>query len=233
MATFVLVHGAWHGGWCWGAITDGLAAAGHGSITVDLPCDDPRAGWATYRDVALATVDGVDDDIIVVGHSLGGCVVPLVAAERDVAKIVLLCSFPPAPGQSLDDAVADAPGLTDERAAIWRTSRDALERHVWPDFKAAVYAMYHDCDPLDARSAFDRLRPQAHAPFAEPWPLKRWPDVAIESIVCSDDRMGSPIVLALAARERFGIEPVELPGGHSPFLSQPEALTRTLVAMAA
>src|SRR5690348_869632 len=231
MATFVLVHGAWHGGWCWDPITEGLAAAGHSSIAGDLPCDDPRAGWATYKDVALAGIDGLGGDIILVGHSLGGCVVPLVAAEREAAKLVLLCSFPPAPGQSLDDAVADAPALTDQRAAVWRTSRDVLDRHVWPDLESAVYAMYHDCDPGDARAAFDRLRPQAHTPFAEPWPLERWPNVAMESIVCSDDRMGSPIVLTRAAREQFGAEPVWLPGGHSPFLSEPTALTRALAAM--
>jgi pimeloyl-ACP methyl ester carboxylesterase len=233
MTTFVLVHGAWHGSWCWGALPAGLAAAGHRSVAVDLPCDDPSAGWIAYRDATLSTLEGVDDDIILVGHSLGGCVVPLVAAERDVTKLVLLCSFPPAPGQSLDDAVADAPALTDRRAAVWRSSRDALDRHVWPDLESATYAMYHDCDPADARSAFDRLRPQAHAPFAEPWPLTHWPDVPMESIVCSGDRMGNPALLSRLAREQFHIEPVELPGGHSPFLSQSAALTRTLIAMAA
>ncbi len=231
MATFAFVHGAWHGDWCWGTIPERLASAGHQSVAVNLPCDDPTAGWLVYRDVVLRDLADVDDDVVLVGHSLGGCVVPLVAAERDVSKVVLLCSFPPAPGESLDDAVADAPELTDPRAAIWRTSRDALDRHVWPDFDAAFYAMYHDCEESEARRAFDRLRPQAHCPFAEPWPLDRWPDVPVASIVCSDDRMGNAALLSQVARETFGIEPVELPGSHSPFLSEPAALTSALIGL--
>ena len=231
MTTFALVHGAWHGNWCWGTVPDRLAATGHTTICSNLPCDDPLAGWAEYKDVVLDDLHGTDDEVVLVGHSLGGCVVPLVAAERDVMRIVLLCSFPPAPGESLDDAVAGTPDLTDSRAAIWRTSRDALDRHVWPDFESAAYAMYHDCDQADAKWAFERLRPQAHAPFAEPWPLLHWPDVPVTSIVCSEDRMGNHTLLARVARETFGVEPIELPGSHSPFLSQPAALTDALISL--
>lgn len=205
--------------------------AGHRSIQVNLPCDDPAAGWVAYRDVVLNDVDDVDDGLILVGHSLGGCVVPLVARERDVSKIVLLCSFPPQPGESLDDAAAVEPELSDPRAAEWRTSRDELGRHVWTSFESAFYAMYHDCPPGQARWAFDRLRPQAHTPFAEPWPLKRWPDTSVMSIVCSDDRMGNPALLGKVARETFGVDPIELPGSHSPFLSQPAALADALIGL--
>lgn len=232
MTTFALVHGAWHGSWCWGTLPARLASAGYATVASDLPCDDPGAGWVTYRDTALADLEDVDDEIILVGHSLGGCVIPLMAVERPVAKLVLLCSFPPAPGESLDSAVADEPDLTDARAAVWRSSRDELDRHVWPDFEAASYAMYHDCNPNDARWAYDQLRPQAHTPFAEPWPLSHWPDVPLASIVCSDDRMGNPTLLAGVAREQFGIEPIELPGSHSPFLSQPTLLADALLAIA-
>jgi pimeloyl-ACP methyl ester carboxylesterase len=228
MTTFALVHGAWHGDWCWGAVPEGLAAKGHKAVCTSYPCDDPGAGWSEYKGAVLADLDEIDDEIVLVGHSLGGCVVPLVAAERDVMRIVLLCSFPPAPGESLDDAVANAPQLTEDRAAIWRSSRDALDRHVWPDFESAAYAMYHDCDPGEARKAFDRLRPQAHTPFAEAWPLDGWPDVPVASIVCTEDRMGNPMLLAKVARETFGVEAIQLPGSHSPFLSHPDALVQVL-----
>jgi len=233
MTTFALVHGAWHGSWCWRKVFEKLRAAGYDSVAPELPCDDPKAGWVAYRDIVLADLDDIEGEIILVGHSLGGCVIPLVAAEREVSRLVLLCSFPPAPGQSLDDAVAKEPALTDDRAMIWRTSRDDLDRHVWPGFETAAYAMYHDCDPVDARWAFDQLRPQTHTPFAEPWPLVRWPDISVASIVCSEDRMGNPALLTKAAREQFGTDTVELPGSHSPFLSQPSALADALIALAA
>ena len=104
MATFVLVHGAWHGGWCWGVVPQRLESAGHHAICVNLPCDDSAAGWIEYREITLGQINGVDDELILVGHSLGGCVVPLVAEQREVSRVVLVCSFPPLPGESLDDA---------------------------------------------------------------------------------------------------------------------------------
>lgn len=231
MTTFALIHGAWHGSWCWKALSDRLAAAGYPSIASNLPCDDTSAGWREYRDVVLNDLHGVSDDVVLVGHSLGGCVVPLVAAERSVSQIVLLCSFPPRPGSSLDEAVANVPELTDQRASVWRSSFDEDGRHIWPSFEAANHAMYHDCDAEIARAAFARLRPQAHAPFAEPWPLALWPDTPVRSIVCSDDRMGNPKLLRQVALETFGVEPVELPGSHSPFVSEPDALSEALISM--
>ena len=82
MSTFALVHGAWHGEWCWERLTPELEALGHRVITLDLPSDDESASFDDCADVicaALADVDG--DDLIVVGHSLAGQIVPLVAAR--------------------------------------------------------------------------------------------------------------------------------------------------------
>jgi len=229
MTTFVLVHGAWHGAWCWGTVSDGLASAGHRVSAVDLPCDDPRAGWREYAKAAASGLAEVDDDLVVVGHSLGGGVIPLLAAERRVKRLVFLCSYPPSPGRSLDESVQSETALTDPKALAWRDCRDEQGRYVWPDFESAAYGMYHDCPAAAAHAAFASLRPQGVAPFAERWPLEVWPEVPVTFIVCRDDRMGNPDALSRVARERFGVEPVELPGGHSPFLSQPAALTEALL----
>jgi pimeloyl-ACP methyl ester carboxylesterase len=229
VTTFVLVHGAWHGAWCWGEVPARLASAGHRTVAVDLPCDDPHAGWTAYADTVMSSLAGVDDELVVVGHSLGGGVIPLVAAQRPVEELVFLCSFPPMVGRSLDDSVQAEPELTEPRARAWRECRDAQDRYVWPDFDSAAYSMYHDCSEEDARWAFAQLRPQGAAPFAERWPLEAWPDVPVTFITCLDDRMGSSSALRRVARERFGVEPIEIRGSHSPFVSQPGALTEALL----
>ena len=73
-----------------------LEAAGHRVTTVDLPAEDPDATFETY---AQAVADAIpDDDTTVVGHSLSGLTIPLVAAHRRVRGLVYLCGLVPIPG---------------------------------------------------------------------------------------------------------------------------------------
>jgi len=69
MTTFALIHGAYHGGWCWAAVGEELEARGHRFVAPDLPCDDPTAGVAEYARVVVDALEGVDDEVSVVGHS--------------------------------------------------------------------------------------------------------------------------------------------------------------------
>ena len=229
MSLFVLLHGAWHGGWCWTRVQAQLTAAGHRCVAPDLPCDDVRAGWAEYADAASRAVDRADDDVVLVGHSLAGGVLPVIATTIRVRRLVLVCAAPPEPGRSLDESLSELADLTDPAALTFRDSMDRDGRYVWPSFEAARFAMYADCDRETAARAYARLRPQATTPFTQRLPIGAWPDVPMTFIVCRDDRMGRAGPLGELARRRFGIEPVELPGGHSPFLSRPADLTRLLL----
>ena len=58
MTTFALVHGSWHGAWCWELLTPLLKQEGHGVVTMDLPCDDGSASFETYADVVCAPLMG-------------------------------------------------------------------------------------------------------------------------------------------------------------------------------
>jgi pimeloyl-ACP methyl ester carboxylesterase len=71
MRLFVLVHGAYHGGWCWSRLVPELELLGHRAVTPDLPCDDPTAGHAANVATVLAAMDEADagSDVVVVGHS--------------------------------------------------------------------------------------------------------------------------------------------------------------------
>jgi hypothetical protein len=158
-------------------------------------------------------------------------VIPLVATRRPIHRLVFLCSFPASPGEALDDGVGEEPTLTDPRALGWRSCLDEEGRYVWPDFESACYAMYHDCPAEGAAAAFAMLRPQARLPFVERYPLESWPPTPVSFIVCTDDRLGSSDALGRVARTRFGVEAIELPGSHSPFLSRPAALAEVLCAL--
>jgi hypothetical protein len=77
-----------------------------------------------------------------------------------------------------------------------------------------------------------RLRPQARRPNTDVCPLDAWPDVRTVSIVCTEDAAIAPDWSRRTARERLGVEPVELRGAHSPFLARPALLAETLLEVA-
>ena len=95
----------------------------------------------------------------------------------------------------------------------------AQNRTQWIDFEIARDSLYSDCDPADARAAFERLRPQGRAGYAEPCPLTALPDVPTTYVCCTEDALVNPAWGRAAPRERLGVDPVLLPGGHFPLLS--------------
>ena len=111
MTTFGLVHGAWHGAWCWELLEPELRSRGHGSVAVDLPSEDPAAGSARYAELIVDALAG-QDDVVVVGHSLAGVTIPLVALARPVRHLVYLCGVMRDPGRSMKDRNEDGTDAT-------------------------------------------------------------------------------------------------------------------------
>ncbi len=228
MTTFALVHGAWHGAWCWERLVEPLERRGHGAIAMDLPAEDLDAGLDEYADIVAAFLATADDDAIVVGHSLNGLILPLVAARRPVAAIVYLCAFLPLDGKSINDQFADSslPILTFSE----RPQPDGHGCSHWPDEAAATRALYPDLTPEDAHWAFSNLRPQAPKSQGEPHPAGL-PPVRAVSIIGTRDGGLSPEWSRVVARERLGVAPIELDTGHFPMISDPEALADALDAV--
>jgi len=113
MATFVLVHGAWHGGWCWRAVADRLRADGHAVYTPTLSGLADRSHLLSREidlDTHIADVANLMaweelEDVVLCGHSYGGMVVT-GAADREASRIkalVYLDAFVPEDGKSLED----------------------------------------------------------------------------------------------------------------------------------
>ncbi|HEX5120410.1 MAG TPA: alpha/beta hydrolase [Pseudonocardiaceae bacterium] len=213
MATFVFIPGAGDVGWYWHLVAAELRERGHDTVAPDLPCDDDSAGLAEYADAVVAAA-GDRTDLVVVAQSLGGFVAPLVCDRLPVTLLVLVAPMIPAPGEAPADYWADT-----------RYADEPRERH--DDL------FYQDVPPDLVAEARTRSRNQSEARMGEPSPLRAWPDVPTKVLLCRDDRLLPPGFQRRVARERLGITPDEIDGGHTPALSRPRALADRLDAYAA
>jgi pimeloyl-ACP methyl ester carboxylesterase len=220
VATFALVHGAWHGGWAWDMLAQELAARGHRVRAPDLPCDDPDAGVVDYAAVVHEDLDG-EPDAIVVGHSLAGLTVPLVPAGRHV----YLCAFVPQPGRSLVDRGPEVFGPGFAATVL----RDKLKRSYWPDLDAAAHDLQY---PAQHAGLAARLRPQGRRPSIEPSTIDTLPGTPCTYVVCVLDAAITPESQRRMATLELGVEPVEVDSGHSPMLSCPRELAEILDGLA-
>ncbi|MDR6988463.1 pimeloyl-ACP methyl ester carboxylesterase [Paenarthrobacter nitroguajacolicus] len=209
MAVFVLIHGGGSTSWDWHVVKPILEAAGHGVIAVDLPIEDKDAMLEDY--VAAATTKVADaPHTIVVGHSLGGFTAPLVCDELHSDGLVYLSAMIPMPGETFGE---------------WWTNTGH-------DSETIPEEPYFNLVPEDlAQQATDRERDQQGAWMSGPWP-GRHPDVPTLSILCRDDQFFPPSFMRRQVRERLGIEPVEIPGGHYATLSHPDAVAGALTDFA-
>ncbi len=228
MATYVLIHGAGSDSWYWHLVAPRLRALGHEVVAPDLPCDDEAAGLAEYTDVVVEAIGHRADpraELILVAQSLAGFTAPLVCTRLPVDLLVMVAAMVPAPGESPGDWWANT---GHEQAVREQASRDG--RPAGGDFDA-VAMFLHDVPPevvaaLSARGP----RSQAGAPFAEPWPLAAWPDVPTRFLLCRDDRFFPAPFQRRVVRERLGITPDEMDGGHLPALHHPDVLVDRLEA---
>jgi len=221
------VHGGWHGAWCWDRVAPLLRERGHEVVAPDLPSDDTELGLEDYADTIERAL-GDSDDVILVPHSLGGLVGPVVARRRPLTALVYLCGLVPQPGLSFGEQVsaADEPILT----IAGGREMDEQGRSHWPDPDATARIMYSDLEPEDASWAFERLRPQAQRSQVEPSP-KPPAGLRVESIVATEDRMVSPDWSRRVARERLAVAPIEIPTGHFPMITHPELLAGELAKL--
>lgn len=238
MSTIVLVHGAWHGGWCWEKLVPLLKEKGHEVVALDLPghgSDRTPASdvtLASYADWVARTLDEQPEPVVLVGHSMGGIVIS-EAAERRPEKIrllVYLTAFLLPDGATLlgtaqsDEEAIISPYLTvdEERGII--TVRGDKVRDIF----------YGDCPEEDAERARERLIPQPLAPFVTPVGVseQNFGRIRRAYVECLRDRAIGPVT----QKRMYGALPCEevvsMETDHSPFLSAPEELAGVLDRLA-
>jgi pimeloyl-ACP methyl ester carboxylesterase len=208
MATYGLIHGAGDVGWYWHLVERELRDRGHRTVAPDLPIEDDEASLLDHAQVVLDAMRTAHDggELIVVGQSYGGYVAPIVAHLAEADHLVLVAPMIPRPGETPDEMF---------EATGWHMPR----RH-----SETIAVFYHDVDPDLAAEAVSRGRRQSEITGREPWPLEAWPDVPTHVVIGENDRFFPADWLRGVVRDRLGIEPDELPCGHTPALSRPKGL---------
>jgi pimeloyl-ACP methyl ester carboxylesterase len=224
--TYVLIPGAGGGADYWHLLVDELHRRGHAAVAVDLPAADDTAALPEYADLVRAAI-GDRDGVTLVAQSLGAFTAPLVADDPRVAMVVLVNPMVPAPGETPGqwwEATGHAQARAAYAVAEGRPPRDDVDLMV--DF-------FHDVPaPVVDRLMTAEARPESAAVFVRPNPLRRWPDVPTRVVTGRDDRFFPAEFQRRLARERLGVEPDLLPGGHLVALSQPVRLADQLEAYA-
>jgi pimeloyl-ACP methyl ester carboxylesterase len=239
MATFVLVHGAMHGGWCWKRVTPHLHAAGHDVYTPTLTGLGERAHLLTPEvDLATHIQDVVNllfyedlRDVVLVGHSLAGMVIPGVAdiARDRVGQLVFLAAAVPKAGQSFADSFPDIYG------AVAVNAVDVAGVRVVPPFARELFATWwHITDTDDLDWLEIHLSPQPLAVLTGALELSR----DIGQLPCCYIRCVGPPGTpdppdADADRARaLGWDMHELQTGHNAAVTAPRELADLLVQIA-
>lgn len=226
MPTFLLVHGSWHGPWCWDLLRSALERRGQTAVAVDLPsCGTDPARLGTYADDACVVADAaalVDGDVVVVGHSYGGAVVSEAAFGGNVRRLVFLCAFMPDTGRSYVSYLPPGPlppyvGLRDDGTFSV------------PDGQAHEH-FYADCAPDLSAWATVRLRPQSQTVLGPSVTAASWRSKPSTYIVTTQDRALPPDFQRMFAAQADEVR--EFASSHSPFLSRPDDLADLLISIA-
>jgi pimeloyl-ACP methyl ester carboxylesterase len=224
MATYVLIHGAGSDSWYWHLVVPELAARGHDVVTMDLPCDDDSAGLEEYTDTVVDAI-GDRSDLVLVAQSMGGFTAPLVCERVPVDVMLLVAAMVPSPGESPADWWANTGWEQARREQALRDGRPADAAF------DPIETFFHDVPPDVTAEVMARgERTQSGTPFEKPWPLAAWPDVPTKFLLCRDDRFFPAEFQRRVVRDRLGITPDEMDGGHLPALAHPKELADRLAA---
>jgi pimeloyl-ACP methyl ester carboxylesterase len=236
MARFVLVHGAFSGGWIWGPLAERLTAAGHIVQAPDLPGsgeDNTPVSGVTLDACAARVCDALtksSQPSFLVGNSMGGVIATQAAARCPdrVAALVYVAAFAPQDGQSLLDLTRLPEGAGDQVQANIIVEGDP---HVATmPATASRDALYGSCSNDVATWAIARQRPQAVAPFATPVSIGPGVLAGIPRffVLCARDRAIPPALQRRMSREIACTEVMELDTDHTPHLSLPAQLADAL-----
>jgi pimeloyl-ACP methyl ester carboxylesterase len=243
MARFVLVHGAFHGAWCWEPLIAELSAAGHTVHAPDLPGsgEDPTpvedVTLDAYAQRICDRLAELPEPVVLVGHSMGGIAITQAAARcpERIARLVYVAAFLPADGQSLSDLAGLPEGAGDGVQANMVVEGEPPLATMPQGPARDVF--YGECTSERAAWALERLRSQPLVPFVTPVALG---DGARDGarprpgyVVAARDRAIPPVLQRRMANEGGAADVTELDTDHSPFLSRTRELAELLERFAA
>ncbi|MBQ1765767.1 MAG: alpha/beta hydrolase [Aquincola sp.] len=229
---YVLVHGAWHGAWCWRRVLPGLWAAGHRAFAVSLTGVGERAHLLrpdirlqTHADDVCAVIEAEElQGAVLVGHSYGGLVITAVAdrlADR-LSHLVYLDAVVPEPGESWSS------GHTRETQAARRAAIAATG--TIPPADPAAFGLQGE----DAAWVARRQTPQPGGVYDDPlhFDAQRSNRLPRTFIDCTSPALPTIDLMRRRVRAAPGWQVVEIATGHDPMVSAPDELLAALLAVA-
>lgn len=240
-ATFVLVHGSFHGNWCWSKLIPLLERAGHQVFAPNLPASggDPapieNADLASYATRVAGVIDGIAGPVILVGHSMGGIVTSQVSEQRSdrlAAAIYvngLLLRNDESLGSFLD--ANKALNVDDLVLKNMKVSADG-QTATFPQEKATE-VFYNTCTPADADWAKSQLTPQRTKVYGDKLQLttERYGKVKRFYVKGMKDNAVSPLYQDAMLKNTPCDQVFTLDGDHSPFLSAPDKLAEIILSV--
>ena len=232
MSTYVLVHGAWRGGWIWKRVRRALQARGNEVFTPTLTGVGERCHLLTPQ-VNLEThiADVINlirweelTEVVLCGHSYGGCVVTSVADRipEKIGALVYVDAFVPENGQSLHDTLPP-----EDRNAQLEAAKTVGESWKTPPIPAQVFNVNaRDRHGVDRQSTLHPL-----ACFQQPLRVTGAVN-RIENItyILATGWSPSPFLQFYEKAKARGWKTCTLACGHDVMLDQPEELTQELLA---
>lgn len=227
-APVVLVHGAWHGAWCWERVIPLLEAQGIRATALNLPTCEPAPATATLADDAAtlaAALDALDAPAVVVGHSYGGMVITEGAAGHQRARhLVYVAALMPDSGESTLTLAAATPN-PDLIAAI--EEQPGGRTSIKPETIGPLF--YNDCDDATVAWATRHARSMCNT-MGDAATRAAWRGIPSTYVICTGDRTILPeLQRGMAARATATIE---FATSHSPFASQPALLAGAIAGIA-
>jgi len=233
--TYVLVHGAWQAPYVWNIVKTDLEQKGNKVIVVELPGhgSDKTATYTlsidTYRDKVIEAIAKVDENVILVGHSMGGMVITAVAEKipSKISKLVYIGAFLPANGQALVDLAFSDPDS--KLGPLLIESADKLTLDVKAD--SLTYLFINDGNATVKQQVIENYRAEPAIPFTNKAVLTNENFGSVSKVYI---KTLQDIVISLGLQDRMiaaaGIRTVySVSTSHSPFLSKPKEVSRLLL----
>ena len=234
MPTFVLVHGAWHGSWCWKRVRKALQAHGHEVFTPTLTGVGershllaPQVNLDTHIDDVVNLIQWEElSDVVLCGHSYGCCVISGVTDRIPdrIRELVYLDAFVLEDGESAHDTL---PSL--QRDMQLEITRQHGEGWRVPPIPAEVFGV----NTADIEWVNRQCTMQSLATFQQAIKLKRTAEATIPTtFILANGWKDSPFPLFYERAKARGWKTLSVPCGHDVMLDRPEELTRALLGVA-
>jgi len=236
--TYLLLHGAWHGKWCWEKVIPLLQKENVQVIAPNLPGHEEEKRTfvgitlRTYVDFVKELIHSLPGPVYLVGHSLAGVIISQVAEEipEKIKKLIYVASLLPSHGSScvMEASMQEINNVGSLLSQSEQTNEMLFDLS---DPIKVKNAFYHCCTEEDFQAALKRLQPEPLLPMVETVTLsaERFGKVKKVFIECMQDR-GVDIHNQRRMINNAKIkEVISLECDHSPFLSMPGPLAKALL----